>query len=206
MSKLPEEGIIWEWRAFGRIDERLRARVEDFPVRTGIKELQGEDVYFVSRTSDQNIKLRKSGGEWLLKFKLLLATEKQAIELYSETAASVFRFPVDLDKLREAARLLETKLPESVLTSISLSQEEFTAALAQSSPAIIEIRVSKVRSQFQFDGGWIELADVDFPRQAVQTISIHSNDILLVEKMVEHLQPGPELEAMNYVQACRRWG
>jgi hypothetical protein len=203
--KPPEEGDIWEWRAFGRIDERLRAKVESYPVRAGIKALCGEDIYFVSCVSDQNVKLRKSGSEWLLKFKLLLATERQALELYSETAASIFRFPVRSDMLREAARLLQTNLPEDALSMTSFTDEEFARALAGSSPAVTRVEVSKVRSQFQFDGGWIEMADVVFKRGRVQTISIHSNEVEVVEKMVERLGPGAELEVMNYVQACRRW-
>ncbi|HET8675530.1 MAG TPA: hypothetical protein VFO63_07095, partial [Blastocatellia bacterium] len=69
MAKAPEEGEIWEWRAFGRVDERLASLILAHPIRLGISDHRGTDLYLISESSDQNVKLRKSGTEWLLKFK-----------------------------------------------------------------------------------------------------------------------------------------
>jgi hypothetical protein len=66
--------------------------------------------------------------------------------------------------------------------------------------------VLKQRSQYQFTGGWLELADVSVGTHRVQSISIHSPDIDVVKSMLNELQPGDELEPMNYIAACRRWG
>ena len=70
MSKQPEEGEIWEWRAFGHISEALAASVHSHPVRMSLINIEGEDLYFIAPKSDHNIKLRKSDDRWVLKFKL----------------------------------------------------------------------------------------------------------------------------------------
>jgi hypothetical protein len=77
--------------------------------------------------------------------------------------------------------------------------------LAAASPPVVRVDVKKTRSQYQFDGGWIEMADIVFGQHPVQTISIHSEKLEVVGRMIESLQPGDELEVMNYVEACRRW-
>src|SRR4030095_12986916 len=67
MSKSPEEGKIWEWRAFGKLSEALVARVRAHPVRMVLLNIQGEDLYLISPDSDQNVKLRRNVGGWVLK-------------------------------------------------------------------------------------------------------------------------------------------
>jgi len=205
MTKSPEEGRIWEWRAFGRINEELAGRVRVYPIRLGIKDIQWEDLYLVSPKNDQNIKLRRYAGAWALKFKLLLETRPGLFELYVESADFTYRFPAELVTLRDAARLLEVALPESA-RSASFTDDEFIRALVESSPAVTETLVLKQRSQYQFDGGWLELADVAVGSHRVQSISIHSPEIEVVKSMLNELQPGDELEPMNYIAACRRWG
>ena len=206
MSKPPEEGEIWEWRAFGRVGARLDAEVRSHPIRMDVADASGEDIYLVSPDSNQNVKLRNWSGHWVLKFKLLLLTGPRSAELYSESGALAFRFPVASKRLKEAATLLGVRLPQALSLPHRLSDRDFLEALAASSPPARSVLVSKVRSQFAFEGGWVELADVVFPRGRVQSLSIHSRDLTAVEKMLDHLRPDPELEAMNYVEACRRWG
>jgi hypothetical protein len=206
MTKPPEEGKIWEWRAFGRIDDELARKVRAHPIRLGVKDLFGGDIYLVSPLSDQNVKLRKYSGGWLLKFKLLLETRPGGFELYKETAEFTYPFPISFDTLKEAARLLTIKLPDNVLTVEKFSEEEFVRTLAQSSPPALETRVSKRRSQYQFENGWVELTDVEFKTARVQSLSVNSREIETVKRMLSQLEPGDELEPMNYIEACRRWG
>ena len=205
MTKSPEEGRIWEWRAFGRINDELSGRVRVYPIRLGIKDIQWEDLYLVSPKNDQNIKLRRYAGGWVLKLKLLLETRPGAFELYVESAEFTYRFPAQLATLKDAARLLEVALPDNA-RSESFSDDRFVRALVESSPAVAQTRVLKQRSQYQFVGGWLELADVSVGAHRVQSISIHSPDIDVVKSMLNELQPGDELEPMNYIAACRRWG
>lgn len=206
MTKPSEEGKIWEWRAFGRIDDELARKVRAYPIRFGIEDLRGEDVYLVSPLSNQNVKLRKYSGGGLLKFKLLLETRPEGFELYKETAEFTYPLPISFDTLKEAARLLAIKLPDNVLTVEKFSEEEFVQTLARSSPPALETRVSKRRSQYQFENGWVELADVEFKTTRVQSLSIHSPEIETVKRMLSQVEPGNELEPMNYIEACRRWG
>ena len=206
MTKPPEEGKIWEWRAFGRIDDELARKVCSYPIRLGVKDLLGEDIYLVSPLSDQNVKLRKYSGGWLLKFKLLLEIKPGGFELYKETAQFTYPFPISFDTLKEAARLLAIKLPDNVSSVEKFGEQEFVQTLAQSSPPALETCVSKRRSQYQFENGWVELTDVEFKTARVQSLSVNSREIETVKRMLSQLESGDELEPMNYIEACRRWG
>lgn len=205
MIKSPEEGRIWEWRAFGRISDDLAERIRAYPIRLGITDIRGEDLYLVSPKNDQNVKLRRYASGWVLKFKLLFETKPGAFELYIESAEFTYRFPLAAATLEYAARLLEVTLPEGT-RSESFTEDDFVEALVGSSPPVTQTRVSKRRSQYQFNDGWLELADVSFASHSVQSISIHSPSIDVVKAMLIELQPGDELEPMNYIEACRRWG
>lgn len=206
MTKPPEEGRIWEWRAFGPISKSLADKVRSYPIRFGLSDLRGEDIYMVAPYSDQNVKLRRYAKGWVLKLKLLFDAKARPFELYNESAEFTYYFPVSFDRLKDAARLLGVILSPAVLSKESFAEAEFIGALAESSPPVAESRVSKRRSQFQFESGWLELADVKFANCDTQSVSVHSPDIEVVREMVDRLQPGKELEAMNYIEACRRWG
>jgi hypothetical protein len=206
MTKQPEEGRIWEWRAFGPISDTLAAKVRAHPIRQDISDIKGEDLYLVAPHSDQNVKLRRYANAWVLKLKLLFETKAQPFELYNESAGFNYYFPVALDRLKDSARLLAVTLPATVLSVEMFAESEFVKALAKSSPSVAESRVHKKRSQYQFENGWLELADVKFARRETQSLSIHAPDLEVVEEMVELLQPGEALEPMNYIEACRRWG
>lgn len=206
MSKPAEEGKIWEWRAFGRTNDALAEKVRAYPIRLGVDDLRGQDLYLVSPLNDQNVKLRRYAKGWVLKFKLLLETEPGGFELYKESAEFTYRMPVRFDELKAAAELLSIELPENDLANQVLEEPDFVNALIRSSPPAHETRVSKRRSQYQWGDGWIELADVEFETREVQSISLHSQSIDEVKAMLENLQLGDELETMNYIEACRRWG
>jgi hypothetical protein len=204
MSKLPEEGEIWEWRAFGRISDALRERVRARPVRMNIVDQQEEDIYFISPANDQNVKLRLWRGLWLLKLKLFLRKGTNAIELYSESQRMMFAFPVPRQTLAIAARLLAVKPAETA--EFSFEKDQFIEAIERATPPALVVRVSKVRSQFEFGQGWVEIAKAKFPRIEIETISIHSPQMEAVEKIIAELDIPSSLETMNYVEACRRWG
>jgi hypothetical protein len=205
MAKAPEEGEIWEWRAFGRVDERLASLILAQPIRLGISDHRGTDLYLISDSSDQNVKLRMWDTEWLLKFKLLISKGPRQVELYRESSTTIYRFPVSSGELEFAANLLDVHL-KTPAEKNSLTDGEFIDALLASSPPALKVEVSKLRSQFDFDDGWVEMAHVSFPGHRTQTLSIHSAERETVTKILDFLEPGQELEVMNYVEACRRWG
>src|SRR5687767_7471840 len=109
MMKAPEEGYVWEWRAFGKLSQTLVNKIKAHPIRTDdngnlLSNILGQDLYFISPNSDHNIKLRKTiGSDWILKFKLLLATEAHSIELYQESDKIIYRFPVRRAVVAETA-------------------------------------------------------------------------------------------------------
>jgi hypothetical protein len=206
MAKPSEEGRVWEWRAFGPIPETLAAKVRAYPIRLGTSDLRGDDIYLIAPHSDQNIKLRRYETGCVLKLKLLFETRPGPFELYNESAEFIYRFPVALDPLANTARLLGVTLPEAALSNQTFGEAEFVKALAESSPAVAETIVSKRRSQYEFENGWLELADVKFATRAIQSVSVNSFDIEILKEMLERLEPGDDLKPMNYVEACRRWG
>ena len=215
MSKAAEEGEIWEWRAFGRLPKALSKQVKLHPFRldqTGfpLANLVGQDLYLISPVSSHNIKLRKSfGGAWLLKFKLLLGTEARLIELYHESEKKSFRFPLTPGVVRETAQLLAVTLPqrsEAEWASESFSEEKFLSTMVLATPPIRQVRVGKIRSQYEMGEGWIELADVTFPQQQTQSISLHGFRRETVEAMLDTLFDTNQLDVMNYLQACQKWG
>lgn len=203
MIKQPEEGEIWEWRAFGQLSKELAERVQAYPIRMALLNIPGEDIYFISDCSNHNIKLRKYDDRWILKFKLLLGGTPGDAELYNESAAFSYSFPVEPERLKFAASLLQVRLRREPASS--LSSDEFTRELENASPSVSVASVRKVRSQFEFEGGWLELADVQFPKYYTQSISIHSPEKATVSLMRERLAPGTGWEVMNYVDACRKW-
>ncbi|HJQ24858.1 MAG TPA: hypothetical protein VKA60_13150 [Blastocatellia bacterium] len=206
MSKPPEEGQIWEWRGFGAISPEIAAQVESRPIRNGIRDLPGTDVYLIPPISEQNVKLRLTDRGWVLKFKRLLEKHAGGIELYHETERWTFAFPISLTTMQQAARLLEVTLPAVALYRDSFDREETLAFLRQATPAIEQVETKKVRSQYQFAGGWLEIADVMFGDRRIQSLSLHSQKVESVERMLAQLHPDDCLPAMNYVEACRRLG
>jgi hypothetical protein len=203
MTKQPEEGEIWEWRAFGRISEALAATVHANPTRMALINIEGEDVYFIAPNSDQNIKLRKYDDRWILKFKLLLGGAPGEAEFYKESAVYSYTFPVGYDKLVATAELLRVKVSKT--PAAVFSADDFALALAKAKPPVGRAAVKKKRSQFEFEHGWIELAEVWFPNHHTNSISIHSPDKGAVELMRQQLPLDEGWEVMNYVEACRRW-
>src|SRR5215470_19860226 len=201
MEKPPEEGEIWEWRAFGEIGSKVSSTVTAHPIRFGLFCHRDEDIYLISPRSNQNVKIRKSGDAWLLKFKLLITMVPHGIELYRESANLMYPFPISQEKLRETANLLLTELPASAGSRESFDRETFTEVLRASSPPICQVNVPKTRSQFLVDDGWIELADVFFARGRVQSLSINSHSLEVVQRTLGELEPDSGLEAMNYVEA-----
>ena len=118
----------------------------------------------------------------------------------------MYAFPINVETLREAARLLLTELPDSATQPDTVDRDRFVQVLAASSPPVRAVEIPKTRSQFVTQGGWIELAEVQFPAGKVQSMSIHSRKLEVVHRTLDELDPDAGLEAMNYVEACRRWG
>src|SRR5262249_12145033 len=108
MGKPPEEGRIWEWRAFGRLSPELLAIVNSLPLRAGIVGRPDFDTYLISPNTDNNIKLRDFEGRAVLKLKPLLESRADSIELYQESADMVYEFPVAKSVFDRVCLLLGT--------------------------------------------------------------------------------------------------
>jgi hypothetical protein len=206
MAKPPEEGKVWEWRAFGSLSPDLLARVNALPLRAGIVGRPEFDIYLISPISDNNIKLRETDVRFVLKLKPLLEAGTDKIELYQESMDMVYDFPVDKPVFDRVCSLLETA-PAGDLSAIqSFGEEGFTRALSTCRPPIKRVEVSKTRSQFVVLNGWVELADMIFPRKITQSISVHSFQKEVVARTLSELNVNNGLKEMNYVRACRLWG
>jgi hypothetical protein len=209
--KAPEEGYVWEWRAFGKLRQTLVEKIKAQPIRiddngNSLQTMLGQDLYLISSTSEHNIKLRKTiGGDWSLKFKLLLASKAGAMELYQESNKKFYRFPVTRVVVEETAELLKISLPQSFPADGKITADDFVEILKASTPEVAAILVGKSRSQYQFANGWVDLADVAFPKHNTQSISLHAFERQGLEKLLAQLPVDDDLEVMNYLEACRRW-
>jgi hypothetical protein len=206
MIKPPEDGLIWEWRAFGRVSPELERWLHSHPIRMGIKGQEGFDEYFISTESAQNVKIRRYRTGSVLKFKFLLATGDDGIELYAENPDYTYRFPLNIEQLRKAARLLGIETPPIEPETAGLTTEQFAKRLLRPAPSVSMVGVEKRRWQFECDGGWLELADIAIKGHMLRTISIHSPELAIVQEIKTRIDPADGLEVMNYVMACRRWG
>src|SRR5438128_3660197 len=149
MTKPPEEGQVWEWRGFGKIGRHIAAQVETLPIRNGLRDIAATDIYLISPTSEQNVKLRLTDKGWVLKFKLLLAKREDGIELYHETARWTYPFPLSSTVIREAARLLDVALADQTLEAAAFNEAEIIAAFHSATPTVLSVETRKVRSQYQ---------------------------------------------------------
>jgi hypothetical protein len=206
MYKPPEEGKVWEWRAFGRLSPGLMATVNSLPIRHGIIGRPDNDIYLITPGSDHNIKLRDMGARSVLKLKLLLESGSDSIELYEEGLATVYDFPVAKSIFDQVCLLLKTAASGDLSSIQSFGAEGFIRTLSTCKPPVKTIEVPKTRSQYLVENGWVELADILFPRKRTQSISVHSYKKDVVERTLEDLNIGDELKIMNYVRACRMWG
>ncbi|MBI3654577.1 MAG: hypothetical protein HY231_26400 [Acidobacteria bacterium] len=211
MRKAAEEGYVWEWRAFGALPQTLITKITKQPYRLDpngntLAKLFGQDLYLLSPVSDHNLKLRKSAdSDWLLKFKLLLRKESPDLELYHESNKKTFHFPVAQAVLAETAELLQVNLPSSLANDATLTADDFVETLRQSKPSVETLLIGKIRSQYEMACGWVELAEVTFPKHRTQSISLHAVEREGVERLLHELQPAGHLAVMNYLEACRRW-
>jgi hypothetical protein len=200
VSRKPsEEGWFWEWRAFGDVPEEVAARVAAREVR-GAPGVENEDLYLISALTDQNVKLREDGGQ--LKLKPMLARLDDGFELYEETERLVFPMPAAPGAVRMACGLLGVAFE----AARPLALDELLGRLAAEAPEVTAVRVRKRRTQYAAGDGWIELAELEFPRAAVRTLGIQSPRLDLTRALRDEVDPDRALEPLGYVAACRRWG
>jgi hypothetical protein len=171
----------------------------------GIQDASGEDIYLISPLSDQNVKLRLSTAGWVLKFKLLVESRPGGFELYDESALFTYLLPASKLTVLEAAGLLGVTLSTEVLKDESFDAAQLEQTMGKASPPVAVVRTRKVRSQYEFEDGWFELARVNVDGSESQSLSIHSTSVKVVENALSDLGASDYAEPMNYVQACRRW-
>jgi hypothetical protein len=197
VSRKPtEEGWFWEWRTFGQIPEPIAARVAAYELR-GEPAMENEDLYLISTLTDQNVKLRGSGGQ--LKLKPLLVRLDGGFELYEETERLVFPMPAPPDAIRMAAGLLGI----AVETAAPLGLDALLDRLAAGAPEVTAVRVRKLRTQYAAGDGWIELAELEFPGARVRSLGIQSRRLELTRALRDEVDPDRVLEPLGYVAACR---
>lgn len=204
--KKTEENDIWEWRGFGVLRQELLAEIRSHPVRMDVKDQEGFDLYYAGPSSPHNVKLRRSEYGWILKLKPMLATGPRSIELYRERSQELFTFPLSRETVHTVERMLAVKLPSAYESFGSFTRDELNDALMKASPPVIQVPVEKVRSQYEFDKAWIEVARVIFPHQRIGSLSIHSTELTAVDEVLDYFEPKIEFGPLNYVEACRRWG
>ena len=197
-GKPTEEGWFWEWRTFCVVPDEVADRVRAFELR-GDPVVENADLYLISTLTDQNVKLREDGG--LLKLKPLLARLDGGFELYEETARLVFEMPAPPDAIRMAGGLLGVALE----VAAPLGLDDLLARCAADAPEVRAVHVRKRRTQYAARDGWLELAELEFPRETVRSLGIQSRRLDRTRALRDEVDPDGLLEPLGYVAACRRW-
>jgi hypothetical protein len=196
-AKRTEEGWFWEWRVFGELPDSLLDRVRQFEER-GIGNGTGEDFYFVSELTDQNVKLR---GDDVLKLKPLLVRLEDGVELYEETSRLTYELPAPAEAVEKAGHLLGVALePSAAMDSFAVR-----SAFARVS-SVRFVPVKKQRTQYTVGDGWVEVAELEFPSATVRSLGVQSPSLAETRRLRDLLDPARALRPLNYVEACRRWG
>lgn len=195
-GKPSEQGLFWEWRAFGAIPDEVLGRVRERPVR-GNPYTYNDDLYFVSDATEQNVKLRNGGG--LLKIKPFYGRLDDGCELYEEAYRLAYALPVTPEAASFAAALLGLDLGADG----PLSRDELVAAM--DAPPVSVVRVEKRRTQYADGDGWIEIAEIEFPRATVASLGVQSTSLAETRRVRDAVDPDRLLHPMCYVGACRRW-
>lgn len=195
-AKRTEEGWFWEWRAFGMIPSEILGAVRSREVR-GTPELESDDEYFVSSSTDQNVKLRAG----TLKLKPLLARLDDGCELYEESERLVFALPVTHDEANRAASLLGLSIGFADGTSLDAGA---LAAALLAGPSVARVRILKRRTQYAVGAGWVEVAELESGGVATTSLGVQSTSLAETRRIVAELDPARSLAPMGYVEACRR--
>lgn len=194
MSRIELGKIVprWEWRTFG---DDFGSAEENIQKHECTRVLESSEIYFLSRNSDQNIKVRDD----LMDIKILKEINSDALEQWFPVMKA--SFPIETPEIREV--LLNAKVELEVGDDLSLSLEDFIAQIIDPNPNLKAVGVFKKRYGYIINEAVVELADLTIDGKPIRTTAVEHADEDLVISVVKDLGLYG-LENVNYIQAMKR--
>ncbi|NQV15161.1 hypothetical protein HQ531_06855 [bacterium] len=181
----------WEWRTFGQdfgeAEEKIKAH-------KCIRTLESNEIYILSKKSDQNIKIR----DLFIDIKVCQEINSDKLERWIPLMKA--GFPISTLQLRELCRIANIESRESLA---SLSFEEFIVNFVYPHPDLTSVGVYKKRYGYLIDGATVELANLEINGTATRTAAVEEVDPDLVLNTVNTLGLS-EFENINYIKAMHR--
>lgn len=189
------DGVIiprWEWRTFAEDLEAEGARV----LAAGeVKSKESEEVYILSRKSDENTKIR----DGLMDIKSLQAVNADGLEQWRPIMKE--QFPLAAGKLVELMAVLKVSPPAKMKQLYTY--DEFISAVVGEHPDLVAVEVKKRRHGLTISGATVEFAETRFNGVPLHTICVEHADPDLVMNVIRQL--GLEgLDNINYIKAMKR--
>jgi exopolyphosphatase/guanosine-5'-triphosphate,3'-diphosphate pyrophosphatase len=173
---LPDQIVPrWEWRAFGRsfgpADER-------FEVLTPERVQESDELYLVSRTADENVKVRDE----LLDVKQLEHVNADGLEQWTPVLKAEFPVPAE-----QVTAVLERLGVTAELSRDAYSLDELLGEVVQASPDLRAVHVHKRRQRYTIGGCMSELTDLHTDVGDTRTVAVESEDAAAVIAAVRDL-------------------
>lgn len=165
----------WEWRAFGHgfggAEERFEALTPD-------RVQESDELYVVSKTADDNVKVR----DQLLDMKQLEQVNGDGLEQW----APVLKAPLPVGAADLARALEQLGVP------LDLDRDVYTLdqaldELVTPHPDLLAVRVHKRRRRYTIGGCMTELTDLDTDVGKTRTVAVESEDPAAVIATVREL-------------------
>jgi hypothetical protein len=196
-------GEHWEWRAFGEVSDRLRARILALPA-VPPDPWRVEDCYLYTPRGTANVKLR--AGE--LKLKRFIGRDGD-LERWLEDPDEVFSFPLAPDVVAGTAAALGIALP--TLPTPVADQSALLDVLRSSAAPVQVILVRKTRwlRALPMPGVLpdvlVELAEIATPQPIVSLALEHPQAEPVRRSRALLGLDTPSLTAMSYLDALACW-
>lgn len=188
------ENIVprWEWRtfgdSFGNEDDRFAALPPG-----GVQE--SDEIYFLSPTGDQNVKVR----DRLMDIKALEKVNPDGLEQWKPVMKA--SFPLAAAEVEKVFRTLGVAPP--ALARADYSLEQFVKELAEPGHGLRVVEVHKKRTRYKIDGCMSEMTEVTADGRQTRTVAIESEDPARVIATVRKL--GLDVfENINYPRGLKQ--
>jgi exopolyphosphatase / guanosine-5'-triphosphate,3'-diphosphate pyrophosphatase len=162
---LPDQIVPrWEWRAFGR---SFGPAEERFEALTPERVQESDELYLVSRTADENVKVRDE----LLDVKQLEHVNADGLEQWTPVLKAEFPVPAE-----QVTAVLERLGVTVDLSRDAYSLDELLGEVVQASPDLRAVQVHKRRQRYTIGGCMSELTDLHTDVGDTRTVAVESED------------------------------
>lgn len=189
----------WEWRTFGNSFGEAEDRITK---HTRKQFRESEEIYILSRRSDENIKIRNE----LLDIKTLRQINDHRLEQWYPVMKTGFPLgSSDLEVVFKAWKMPRSREePTRLRRAAALSLSFFLNNIVSPHPDLQRVDVAKKRYGYVVQGCVVEIADLLLNDHPIRTVAVEMEDPDRVAATVRDLGLD-EFENINYVRALKKF-